>query len=159
MEARPENLLEQAAQIEPGYAEFLDELLGCEVEARSTRYFRARPQLAHFPFVKTIEQFDFGFQPSIDEKQNRELRTLRFAHEASNVILLGPSVANALKCGAGRSRDSIWIRSVLHDRARSGDRFGPRGSRRPAGSSSVSVPGAQSPDNRRPLRRAKPARH
>jgi len=46
--------------------------------------------LAHLPYVKTFEQFDFGFQPSIDERQIRELRTLRFVHEASNVILLGP---------------------------------------------------------------------
>ena len=40
--------------------------------------------------MKTFDQFDFGFQPSIDERQIRELRTLRFVHEASNVILLGP---------------------------------------------------------------------
>jgi DNA replication protein DnaC len=40
--------------------------------------------------LKTFDQFDFGFQPSIDEKQIRELRSLRFLHEASNVILLGP---------------------------------------------------------------------
>ena len=69
VEARLENLLEQASKKEPGYAEFLDELLGCEVDARRTRYLRARLQLAHLPFVKTFEQFDFGFQPSIDEKQ------------------------------------------------------------------------------------------
>lgn len=46
--------------------------------------------LAHLPYLKTFEQFDFAFQPSIDERQVRELRTLRFVHEASNVILLGP---------------------------------------------------------------------
>jgi hypothetical protein len=124
VEARLENLLEQAAKKEPSYAEFLDELLGWEVDARRTRYLRARLQLAHFPFVKTFEQFDFGFQTSIDEKQIRELRTLRFVHEASNVILLGPPGVgqDAPECGAGRSRDSVRIRSVLHDRARSGDR-------------------------------------
>ena len=36
---------------------------------RRTRYLRARLQLAHLPFMKTFDQFDFGFQPSIDEKQ------------------------------------------------------------------------------------------
>jgi len=82
VEARLENLLEQAAKKEPGYAEFLDEILSCEVDARRTRYLRARLQLAHLPFVKTFDQFDFGFQPSIDEKQIRELRTLRFVHES-----------------------------------------------------------------------------
>jgi DNA replication protein DnaC len=40
--------------------------------------------------VKRFDQFDFAFQPSIDERQIRELRTLRFVHKASNVILLGP---------------------------------------------------------------------
>ncbi|MBW7897100.1 MAG: IS21-like element helper ATPase IstB [Bryobacterales bacterium] len=90
VEARLEGLLEQAAKKEPTYAEFLDELLGCEVDARRTRYLRARLQLAHLPFVKTFDQFDFGFQPSIDERQVRELRSLRFVHDASNLIFLGP---------------------------------------------------------------------
>ena len=88
VEARLENLLEQASKAEPSYAEFLDQVLSCEVEVRRTRYLRARLQLAHLPFVKTFDQFDFGFQPSIDERQIRELRSLRFVHEASNVILL-----------------------------------------------------------------------
>ena len=47
-------------------------------------------QLAYLPFVKTFEQFHFSFQPSIDEPQIRELRSLWFIHEASNVIFLGP---------------------------------------------------------------------
>ena len=90
IEARLENLLEQASKKEPSYADFLQDLLSCEVDARRTRYLRARLQLAHLPFIKTFDQFDFGFQPSIDERQVRELRSLRFIHEASNVILLGP---------------------------------------------------------------------
>lgn len=90
VEARLESLLEQAAKKEPSYADFLDELLGCEGDARRSCYLRARLQLAHLPFLKSFDQFDFGFQPSIDERQIRELRTLRFIHEASNVILLGP---------------------------------------------------------------------
>jgi DNA replication protein DnaC len=57
---------------------------------RRQRYLKTRLQLAHLPYVKTFDQFDFAFQPSIDERQVRELRTLRFVHEASNVILLGP---------------------------------------------------------------------
>jgi DNA replication protein DnaC len=71
VEARLENLLEEAAKKEPSYADFLQDLLNCEVEVRRTRYLRARLQLAHFPFIKTFEQFDFSFQPSIDERQIR----------------------------------------------------------------------------------------
>jgi DNA replication protein DnaC len=90
VEARLEALLEQAAKGEPSYAEFLDEVLSCETDARRTRYLRARLQLAHLPFVKNFEQFDFAFQPSIDERQIRELRSLRFVHDGSNLIFLGP---------------------------------------------------------------------
>jgi DNA replication protein DnaC len=102
IEARLENLLEQAAKKEPSYADFLDELLACEVDARRTRYLRARLQLAHLPFVKNFDQFEFGFQPSIDERQIRELRTLRFIHEASNVIFLGPP-------GVGKTHLSVSL--------------------------------------------------
>src|ERR1700759_4114522 len=90
VQARLTNLLEQAAKQEPSYAEFLLDPLKTEVDAGRSRYLRARLQLAHLPSVKTFDQFDFAFQPSIDERQVRELRTLRLAHEASNVILLGP---------------------------------------------------------------------
>ncbi|MFI5069772.1 MAG: ATP-binding protein [Terriglobales bacterium] len=90
VDARFENLLERASKKEPSYADFLDELLNCEMEARRTRYMRAKLQLAHLPFVKIFEPFDFSFQPSIDEWQIRELPTLRFIHEASNMIFLGP---------------------------------------------------------------------
>jgi DNA replication protein DnaC len=67
VDARLEGLLEQAAKKEPSYADFLDEVLACEVDARRSRYLRARLQLSHLPFVKTFDQFDFAFQPSIDE--------------------------------------------------------------------------------------------
>src|SRR5499425_1746936 len=78
------------------------DLLGCEVEARRSSYLRARLQLAHLPFLKNFDQFDFSFQPSIDERQIRELRTLRFIHEASNVIFIGPP-------GVGKTHLSVAL--------------------------------------------------
>ncbi len=102
VEARLESLLEQASKKEPSYADFLDELLSCEVDARRSRYLRARLQLAHLPFLKNFEQFDFGFQPSIDERQIQELRSLRFIHEASNVVFLGPP-------GVGKTHLSVAL--------------------------------------------------
>jgi DNA replication protein DnaC len=90
IDARLETLLESASKKEPSYADFLPDVMSTESDARRQRYLKTRLQLAHLPYVKTFDQFDFGFQPSIDERQIRELRTLRFIHEASNVILLGP---------------------------------------------------------------------
>jgi DNA replication protein DnaC len=90
IDARLDALLESASKKEPAYADFLLEVVSAEADARRQRYLKTRLQLAHLPYVKTFDQFDFAFQPSIDERQIRELRTLRFVHEASNVILLGP---------------------------------------------------------------------
>jgi len=90
VEARLESLLERAAREESAYADFLQQVLSTETDARRQRYLKTRLQLAHLPYLKTFAQFDFSFQPSIDERQIRELQTLRFVHEASNVILLGP---------------------------------------------------------------------
>lgn len=101
-QALVESHLERAAKDEASYAQFLLDLLNCEVSARRNRYLSARMRLAHLPFVKTFDQFDFGFQPSIDERQIAELRTLRFAHEASNVILLGPP-------GVGKTHLSVAL--------------------------------------------------
>ena len=51
---------------------------------------RAEARQARLPWLKTLEQFDFSFQPSIDRKVVRELSTLGFAERAENVVLLGP---------------------------------------------------------------------
>jgi len=90
VDARLEALLEGASKDEPTYADFLLSVMSTEADARRQRYLKTRLQLAHLPYVKTFDQFDFAFQPSIDERQIRELQTLRFVHDASNVILLGP---------------------------------------------------------------------
>jgi DNA replication protein DnaC len=82
--------LEQAGKAEASYAQFLDELLAVEVAARRDRVLGTRLRVAHLPYQKTLEAFDFAFQPSIDRRQIRELETLRFVQEAENVILLGP---------------------------------------------------------------------
>ena len=49
-----------------------------------------RTRLAHLPYQRTLEQFDFGFQPSVDERLVKELVSLAFVAEATNVLLLGP---------------------------------------------------------------------
>lgn len=89
-EALLETHLEQAVQQDRTYADFLCLLLEAEVDARKTRALIARTRMAGLPYVKTLAQFDFAFQPSLDERQIRELATLRFVSEGSNVIFLGP---------------------------------------------------------------------
>ena len=85
-----DNTLDAAASRQLPYPDMLAELLGTEVSARRERYLTTRTRLAHLPFQRTLEQFDFGFQPSIDERLVKELANLAFVSEASNILLLGP---------------------------------------------------------------------
>ena len=59
-----DNTLDVAASKQLTYPEMLEQLLGAEVEARRERYLSTRTKMAHFPFQRTLEQFDFSFQPS-----------------------------------------------------------------------------------------------
>lgn len=85
-----ESLCEQASKRDLNYKEFLAEVLELEWRGRHLRGVEGRLAQARFPWVKTVEQFDFAFQPSIDRKLVRELSGLSFVDRAENVVLLGP---------------------------------------------------------------------
>jgi len=90
LESELPTLLEQAAKREQSYADFLDELFGREVGAKTQKHLAMRVAMARFPFQKTLESFDFKFQPSIDPKIIRELATGGYIESGDNVLLLGP---------------------------------------------------------------------
>jgi DNA replication protein DnaC len=83
-------VLEQAAKQERSYSDFLEDLLSREIQAKSAKHLTMRLAMARFPFQKTLESFDFKFQPSIDAKVIRELATGRYLEHGENVLLLGP---------------------------------------------------------------------
>jgi len=83
-------LLEQAAKKDLSYSDFLDEVLGLEVQSKHEKHLAMRVSMARFPFHKTLEAFDWKFQPSINPKVIKELATGRFIADGENVLLLGP---------------------------------------------------------------------
>lgn len=87
---RLEALLQHAASEELPYAEFLEQVLGEEVAAKTTKNIAMRTAMARFPFVKPLESFEFGYQPSIDRKQVQDLASCHFIEHGDNVIVLGP---------------------------------------------------------------------
>ena len=87
---RLDGILSQAARAEPTYLDFLDQVLAEETEAKQKKRVAMGIQIAHFPTVKTLDEFDFKFQPSIDAKLVRELATGRFIAGAENVLMFGP---------------------------------------------------------------------
>lgn len=81
---------EEAAKQNISYLEFLDKLLQEEILAKNERLIRTKTRLAHLPYHKTLDQFDFNFQPSIDKRLIRDFATLRFAEHKENLVFLGP---------------------------------------------------------------------
>jgi DNA replication protein DnaC len=87
---RLDAVLAEAARKEPTYLDFLDGLLREELDAKQKRRVTMGIKIAHFPVVKTLEEFDFKFQPSLDAKLVRELATGHFIAQVENVLLFGP---------------------------------------------------------------------
>lgn len=85
-----DSLTAQAAAENWSALQFLDALTQTELAARSEQQIRRRMQAAHFPFHKTLDEFDFTFQPSVNERQIRDLATMRFAAQAEHILFLGP---------------------------------------------------------------------
>jgi DNA replication protein DnaC len=87
---RLEALLQEATTQELPYADFLDRLLTEEVTAKTAKNVTMRTHLARFPFVKSLDAFDFGYQPSLDKRQIHSLASCHFIEHGENVVLLGP---------------------------------------------------------------------
>jgi DNA replication protein DnaC len=83
-------LLDQARHQEPTYDVFLMQALEAELAGRAERAHARRLRAARLPARKTLEGFDFSFQPSVPERLIRELASLSFLETATNVLFLGP---------------------------------------------------------------------
>jgi DNA replication protein DnaC len=90
LDAQLDSVCEQAAERELDYKSFLAQALNTEWQGRYQRGIETRLRQARLPWVKTIEQFEFDFQPSVDRRQVRELCGLSFVERAHNVVILGP---------------------------------------------------------------------
>jgi DNA replication protein DnaC len=97
----------EAAKEQWTYLEFLDRILGRELDAKQTKRVRMALQLAHFPCVRDIESFQFSFQPSVDERLVRELATGNFISHGENVLLLGPPGVGKTHLAIGLGRKIV----------------------------------------------------
>jgi len=66
-----------------------DSILGLALERQRERTVATLRKFSRIPVHKRLEDFDFSFQPSLDERQIRRLATLGFVHSGENVVLIG----------------------------------------------------------------------
>ena len=99
----------------PPFTEALNYLLKTEIEYKDTRAAEGIIKAANFPFRKTLEDYDFSFQPSVSENQIRELANLSFIERNENIIFIGNSgvgkthLAVSLGIEAAKHRNSVYF--------------------------------------------------
>jgi DNA replication protein DnaC len=115
-----DGLCEQASKLDWSFREFLQQILLHEWQGKHQKNLRSRLKQGRFPWIKTLEQFDHNFQPSVDKKILRELAGLGFVSRCENVMLLGPPgvgkthIAIALGVKAAESGHKVLFLSLIH---------------------------------------------
>lgn len=84
------------------FTEGLVRLTMHEIDFKETNMIRSMVKVGAFPHQKGIEDFDFTFQPSINEQEIRDFETLRFLESAENIVFLGSS-------GVGKTHLAVSI--------------------------------------------------
>lgn len=84
------------------YFDFLESLFEIEIFAKEDNRLATQTKKAKFPHLKILEEFDFSFQPSINEQQIRELASCRFINNMENIAFFG-------QAGVGKTHLSIAI--------------------------------------------------
>ena len=125
--------LQEASGNHLSHAEFLELVLQDELSVRAERQVNRRVKAACFRDARTLEDFDWQFNPSIKRKTIYELATCQFVHQGKDVLFLGPPGTGkshlaqaigyqAIKAGLLVLYRSIFdvVRDFLHDEALDG---------------------------------------
>jgi DNA replication protein DnaC len=113
-----EHLLTRANTEQLGYLDFLDLIIEEELGIRDGRRFRTALRLSKLPHHKTLDEFEFSFQPDLDVRKIKDLASLSFIDTKSNIALLGPPevgkthLAVALAVSACRAGHFIYFTSL-----------------------------------------------
>lgn len=97
------------------FSEALEEMVSKECEFKRERVNHANVHKANFPFLKTLDDYDFGFQPGLNKQEILEFKTLGFLERNENIVFVGSSgvgkthLAAAVGIECARQRFSTYF--------------------------------------------------
>mgnify|MGYP005964264413 CR=1 FL=1 len=109
------NAITKSVKNNVGLQDSLLELTKAEIEFRDERAKKINITVSNFPYIRTIKQFDFSYQPTINKNQILDLASLRFIEEKTNIVFIGSSgvgkthLATALGIEAASQRISTYF--------------------------------------------------
>lgn len=109
------NIISNSVKNNVGLQDSLLELTKAEIDFRDERAKRINIVVSNFPYIRTINQFDFSYQPTINKNQILDLASLRFIEEKTNIVFIGSSgvgkthLATALGIEAASQRISTYF--------------------------------------------------
>jgi DNA replication protein DnaC len=104
---RLDSLLDEAARGELNLREALAYLCEAEIAHKDQRRIQMGLSIAKFPFVRTLEGFDYEAQPAVDPAQLRELATGRWIANGDALLLLGPPGVGKTHLAVALGREAI----------------------------------------------------
>lgn len=114
------NYIEEITKKEIPFVQALLELTEKELEFRTERASKIQISVSAFPFEKTLKEFDFDFQPSVNKSQLQDFESLRFLENKENILFFGTSgvgkthLAVAIGIAAAKKRNLTYFISC-HD--------------------------------------------
>jgi DNA replication protein DnaC len=107
MRDRLDVLLDEAARRELNLPEALTLLCEAEVAHREERRIQMGLGIAKFPYLRTLEGFDFAAQPSLDPKQVRDLAACRWVANGDTLLAQGPPGTGKTHLAVALGREAI----------------------------------------------------
>lgn len=115
MQEHLEQYISMVNKGEKSFGEALEELIDIEKRNNQLRAENACVKTANFPFIKTVDDFDFEFQPCVNKKEILELTRLGFIDRKENILFVGSSgvgkthLATSIGIASARSRNSTYF--------------------------------------------------